>query len=159
MGGEQRRLKRKGIYIYIYTWQIHTDAQPRPPQHCKAIMLQLKKTWCGVLVKKKKVLVTQLCPTLCNPMAYSPPGASDLRISQARILEWVAIPFPRGFSLPRDQILVSRIPGRFFTVCATREDKGTGWWGSNPSFAACHPVDFESSSVYLISSSTKCEQQ
>ena len=105
------------------------------------------------------VLVTQLCPTLCNPMDYSPPGASDLRISQARILEWVAIPFPRGFSLPRDQILVSRIPGRFFTVCATREDKGTGWWGSNPSFAACHPVDFESSSVYLISSSTKCEQQ
>ena len=33
----------------------------------------------------------QLCPALCNPMNYSPPGSSVHRILQARILEWVAI--------------------------------------------------------------------
>ena len=42
-------------------------------------------------------------------------------ISQARILEWVAIAFSKGSSLSRDQTQVSRIEGRFFTVWATRE--------------------------------------
>ena len=41
--------------------------------------------------KKKKVLVTQSCLTLCDSMDYSPPGSSVHRILQARILEWVAI--------------------------------------------------------------------
>ena len=50
-----------------------------------------------------KVLVTQLCPTLCNPMVYSPPGSSVLGIAQAEILEWVAISSSRGYSRPRDQ--------------------------------------------------------
>ena len=44
------------------------------------------------------VLVTQSCPTLCHPMDCSPPGSSVLGISQARIQEWVAIPFSRGSS-------------------------------------------------------------
>ena len=38
-------------------------------------------------------LVAQLCPTLCNPMDCSPPGSSVHGILQARILEWVAMPF------------------------------------------------------------------
>ena len=41
-------------------------------------------------------LVTQLCPTLCNTMVWSPPGSSVHAVLQARILEWVAIPFSRG---------------------------------------------------------------
>ena len=45
----------------------------------------------------------QLCPTLCNPMDYSPPGFSVRGIVQARILVWVAVPFSRGSSRPRDQ--------------------------------------------------------
>ena len=36
---------------------------------------------------------SQLCPTLCNPMGCSPPGFSVHGISQARVLEWVAISF------------------------------------------------------------------
>ena len=51
----------------------------------------------------------------------SPPGSSVHEISQARILEWVAISFSRGSSQPRDQTWVSCIAGRFFTVWATRE--------------------------------------
>ena len=40
----------------------------------------------------------QLCPTLCDPMDCSPPGASVYGILQARILEWVAMPSSRGSS-------------------------------------------------------------
>ena len=47
-----------------------------------------------------KVLVTQSCLTLCNPMDYSPPGSPVLGILQARILEWVAIPFSRDLPDP-----------------------------------------------------------
>ena len=54
-----------------------------------------------------KVLVAQLCLTLCNPMDRSPPDSSVHGIFQARILEWVAIPFSRGTSWPRDQTWVS----------------------------------------------------
>ena len=38
----------------------------------------------------EKVFVTQLCPTLCDPMDCSPPGSSVHGILQARILEWVS---------------------------------------------------------------------
>ena len=67
------------------------------------------------------VLVAQSCPSLCNPMDCSLPGFSVLEIFQARILEWIAIPFSRGSSLPRDRTLVSCIAGRFFTIWATRK--------------------------------------
>ena len=53
-------------------------------------------------------------------MDCSPPGSIH-GIFQARILEWVAIPFSRGSSRPRDRTQVSRIAARRFTVCATRE--------------------------------------
>ena len=46
--------------------------------------------------------VLQSCLTLCNPMDYSPPDSSVHGILQARILEWVAIPFSRGSSECRD---------------------------------------------------------
>ena len=42
---------------------------------------------------QKKVLVAQLCLTLCDLMDYSPAGSSVHGILQARILEWVAISF------------------------------------------------------------------
>ena len=48
------------------------------------------------------VLVAQSCPTLCEPMDRSRPGSSIHGILQARVLEWVAIPFSRGSSQPKD---------------------------------------------------------
>ena len=63
---------------------------------------------------KVKVLITQSCPTLWYTMNCSFPGSSV----HGRILKWVAIPFSRGFSRPRDQIQVSWITGRFFTIWA-----------------------------------------
>ena len=47
-------------------------------------------------------------------------------ILQARILEWVAFPFSRGFSQPRDRTQVSRIAGKFFTSGAIGKPKNTG---------------------------------
>ena len=44
----------------------------------------------------KQVLVTQSCPTLCNPMDCGPSGSSVHGILQARILAWVAISFSDG---------------------------------------------------------------
>ena len=70
-------------------------------------------------LEKVKVLVAQLCLTLCDPVDCSPPGSSVHVILQTRILEWIAIPFSRGSSLPSNQILVSCIEGKFFTVWAT----------------------------------------
>ena len=60
--------------------------------------------------------VTQSCPILCDPMDYTVCG-----ILQARLLEWVAFPFSRGSSQPKDWTLVSRITHRFFTSWATKE--------------------------------------
>ena len=66
-------------------------------------------------------VVAKSCLTLCNPMDCSPPGASVHGISQARILEWVAISSSRGSSQPRDWTQVFCIAGGFFTSWATRE--------------------------------------
>ena len=68
-------------------------------------------------------LVAQLCLTLCNPMDCSLPGPSVHGILQARILEWIAIPFSRGSSQLRDWNWVSCITGRFFTDWTTRTSK------------------------------------
>ena len=59
---------------------------------------------------KVKMKVTQSCPTVCDPMDYTVLG-----ILQARILDWVAFPFSRGSSQPRDRTQVSRIAGGLFT--------------------------------------------
>ena len=63
-----------------------------------------------------KVLVAQSCLTLCDPMDYSLPSFSVHGILQARILEWVAIPFSRGSSRARNHAWVFYIAGRFFTI-------------------------------------------
>ena len=68
-----------------------------------------------------KVLVTQSCPTLCDPVDCSPPGSSVLGILQARILEWLAIPFSRESSWPRDWTRVSCTAGGFFTSESPRQ--------------------------------------
>ena len=70
---------------------------------------------------KMKMLVAQSCPTLCDPVDCNLPGSSVRGILQARMLEWVAIPFSRGSSQARDPTWVSCMAGEFFTVYATRE--------------------------------------
>ena len=71
-------------------------------------------------MKSESVLVAQLALTLGDHMDWTPPGSSALGISQARILEWVAIPAPgapsnpgiklRSPAYPADSLL-SELPG------------------------------------------------
>ena len=63
----------------------------------------------------------QSCPTLCDLMYCKLPGSSVHGIFQARILEWVAMPFSRGSSYSRDRTWVSWTVGRFFIIWATRD--------------------------------------
>ena len=72
-----------------------------------------------------KVKVAPSCPALCNPMDYTVHG-----ILQAGILEWVAVPFCRGSSQPRDRTQISPIAGGFFTSWATREAQE--YWSGQP---------------------------
>ena len=65
---------------------------------------------------KVKVKVAQSCPTLWDPMDYIVHG-----ILQTRTLEWIAFPFSRGSSQPRDWTQVSCIATGFLTSWATRE--------------------------------------
>ena len=53
---------------------------------------------------------------LCDPMDCCLPGSPIHWILQARILEWVAIPFSRGSSWPRDWIHISCIASGFFAT-------------------------------------------
>jgi len=99
--------------------------------------------------RKSTIMGMHVCSVMsdfCNPMDCSPPGSSVHGISQARILEWVAISFSRRSSLPRDWThvsCVSLLPGGFFNTWEAvnlkgglslnyNRDVGWGyscWWG------------------------------
>ena len=70
------------------------------PKH----LLETIRGTCLTLWMTEAVMsVTQSCPTVCNPLDYSPPGSSVHGILQERILVWVAMPFSRGSSQYRGQ--------------------------------------------------------
>ena len=64
--------------------------------------------------EKNCSLVTKSCPTLCDPMDCNLPVSSVHGISQARILEQIAIFFSRGSSQPKDQTHIFCIGNGFF---------------------------------------------
>ena len=66
-------------------------------------------------------LVTQLCLTICYPLDCNSTGSSSHGISQARILEWVAISFSRECSQPMDQTHVSCLGRQSLYYWATIE--------------------------------------
>ena len=100
------------VYIYMQDQQYKNYCEiSKVPKVIIFICLSLK-----ISRLNSSMLVVLSCPILCDPMGYSPPGSSIHRILKERMLEWVGIPFSRGFSQPRDQTQVSCIAGRFFTV-------------------------------------------
>ena len=56
-------------------------------------------------------LVAKSCPTLCDPMDCNPPGTSVHDVSQARMLEWVAISFSKTDKLTLPQNLYGNAKG------------------------------------------------
>ena len=130
---EQSSLCYPGTYCIYFKYNsgymLIPDSQSIPPgnhkfffQVCESVCFG--NTFYSVSVKgtkSKDSEVTQSCLTLCNPVDCRPPGSSIHGISQARILEWVAISFSRESSRPRDQTRVSLIAGRCFNLWATRD--------------------------------------
>ena len=109
------------IKRYVHSSFIHNISTWKQPIRNKCwSIITIKYCW-KIKKKKKKELRTyttranssciewtQWCPTLCDPMDYTVHGSL-----QARILEWVAIPFSGGSSQPRDWPQVSCTAGRF----------------------------------------------
>ena len=114
---------------------IHFLGQAENPHIYLVIFIQhsvLSNNWFWINgLKWKKVLVSQSCLPIFNPMDCGPPGFSVCEISQARILEWVATFFSRGSSWPRDHTWVFCIVGRLLTIWATWEAHGLSiyFWG------------------------------
>ena len=100
-----RRLK--GI-LNVNSWFAIAEA---PWQHPYHVLFKVCLKWSGVKVTQ----------SLQRHGLY--------RILQAGVLEWVALPFSRVSSQPRDQTHLSRIGGEFFTSWATGKPKNTGVGG------------------------------
>ena len=83
------------------------------------LMEKTKQSWRQVFVVIQSLSCVQL---LCNPTDCSPPGSSLHGISQARILEWVAIFFSRGSSQSRDQSRIFCIDKLVLYQGATGDD-------------------------------------
>ena len=94
-----RRVTGEGAWEGLWHGR-HTDTDERVRVHA------IPGAAAAILCSWVKVKVAQSCPTLCNPMDYTVRGTL-----QARILEWVAVPFSRGSSQPRDGSQVSHIAG------------------------------------------------
>ena len=84
----------------------------------------------------QELLMLCCAQLLCHVQVFSPPwtvahqASLSMGLLQARILEWVAMPFSRGSPQPRDQIQVSHIAGRFLTLWVTREVQE--YWSGQP---------------------------
>ena len=98
------------------------------PQWRSKIPCAVTKTWCSQINKyfsKKNSSfyckgmhawsVASVVSDPLQPMDCSRQTFLSMGIVQARILQWVAMPFSRGSSRPRDRTYVSCIEGRFFT--------------------------------------------
>ena len=100
-----------------------------------------------------EVEVTQLCPTLCDPMDFTVHG-----ILQARILEWVAFPFSRGSFQPRDWTQISHIAGGFFTSWVPK-NTGVSSLRHSPADLSNPGIEPESSALQEDSLSTDLSGQ
>ena len=123
------------LYRVRHNWsdlaRRHADYKaniPDPPPFCTTTPFKYFHSKDPALFQKLVAFTTtttakslQLCLTLCDPIDSSPPGSAVPGILQARTLEWVAFPFSRGSSQPRDWTQVSHIADGFFTSWATRE--------------------------------------
>ena len=120
------------VYFYLFSqifnsditdWRCASEPQYRPCRPMSAtgllFLLHPKATLKPQYPLSRVYVLTQLCPTLCDPVDCSLPVFSVHGIFQAGILEVGAISFSRGSSQPRDQTqvsCVSCIAGRFFTA-------------------------------------------
>ena len=86
-----------GNYTRTNLWKKRCFVAPTPVACILSVLGFIKKQSSKknlyLILIEVKVLVAQLCLTLCNPMDLACHGLLSVGILQARILEWVAIPF------------------------------------------------------------------
>ena len=99
-------------YFSLFSFLLDRDKSVKATEE----NFERKKTEINGIPHLAVCLVTQSCPTLCDPMDCSLPGSSVHRILQAGILECIGISFSRGYPQHRDQTRFSCIADRFFTV-------------------------------------------
>ena len=132
-------LRKDGRMSYPAPRPDTTAVSPSKGHHCGSGRSGQMLPW-GWSPHPVSVIVTQSCPTLCNPTDCSPPGSSVHGILQARTLEWVARPFSRKSSQPGDRTRVPCIAGRFFTTSATWESLWHKDTPHTPNPSACRSV-------------------
>ena len=88
-----------GKCIFLSVWGSPCIMRPLPPAEYIPVVWLLSHIW-----------------LFCDPMDYNLPGFSVLGISQAGILEWIAISFSRESSQSRDRTHISCMADRFFTT-------------------------------------------
>ena len=118
-------------YILFLTYDSHTEVgfflkRFGSSKYTTWTLLSVVSIWGTELIRPRESesVSCSVCLTLGDIIDCSIPGSSVHEIFQARILERVANPFPRGSSWLRDWTRVSHIAGRFFTVWVTREARG-----------------------------------
>ena len=67
-------------------------------------------------VSEEEIRACVSCSVVCDSLQLSPPGSSVHGILQARVLEWVVVPFSRVSSRARDRTQDYHIAGRYFTI-------------------------------------------
>ena len=113
--GRRETARKAGDSVLSRTWLSGVWGSELPVQgaQIRSLVWEVDPTCCNkdrrsrMLQRCFCAQSLQSCPTLCDSMTGTPPGFSVCGILQARILEWVAMPSSRGFSLSRDQTHVS----------------------------------------------------
>ena len=119
--------KQKLHSLLIFPIVVLTDSSPPPPSLPLTRAQGITVAWSSLSGSHCQIrsywqtdcccfLVAMSCPTLWDPMNYSPPGSSVYGIIPARLLEWGAISSSRGSSWPRDWTLTSYTGRWFFTT-------------------------------------------
>ena len=115
-------------YIFFLTYDSHTDVgfllkRFGSSKYTTWTLLSVVSIWGTELIRphESESVSCSACLTLCDIIDCGLPGSSVHEIFQARILEWVVIPFSRGSSQLRDQTWVSCITGGLFTIWAIKE--------------------------------------
>ena len=106
----------------LLQWIFPTQESNWGVLHFRQILYQLSYQGSPNRAQRKKRSHSVVSDSL-QPHGLEPTSSSVHGILQARVLEWIAIPFSRGSSLPRDWTQVSCIAGKRFTTWAIREDQ------------------------------------
>ena len=135
------------FFIYYINFLLQMSLKSGKILNMKLSRLHWKTIWIAIFIiyhSESESVSYLLCLTLCATMDCSLPGSSAHGILQARILEWVDIPYSRGSAWPRDRIWVSYIAGGFFPLWTTREASL-----SRKFSISCDTITFEVTGFFL----------